>query len=314
MRRLFPLMAVLLICGCISVDVSLFGKEGELKERNITDRGYEHKILVIPIDGIIHQERFSCLFYSPSSTPAYLDEQLKKAEGDEDICAVILRISSPGGEVSASDTMYKQLVDFRKRTNKPVVAYFTDIGTSGAYYIACAADRIVAQPTSITGSVGVIVHLLNIEELLGKVGVSVEVIKSGKRKDTGSPFRKLTDEERLEFQKLVDGLYERFLRIVKESRRLSGERIEAVADGRVMSASDALSARLIDGICYFEGAIKVAKELAGIKEADLVLYERRGRRHSLYAPSALSVFERRVLRMLRPGFYYITEEFFWGSE
>lgn len=314
MRFIFAVF-ILFVCGCISVDVSLFGKEGELQERNITKKGYDHKVLLISVDGIIQTERFSTMFHRPSSSPAYLEGQLRKAEEDESVCAVVLRISSPGGEVSASDTMYKQLSDFRRRTGKPIVAHFMDMGTSGAFYIACAADRITAQPTAITGSVGVIVHLLNVEKLMEKIGVSVDVLKSGERKDAGSPFRRLTDTERSEFQKLVDGMFERFTRIVRTSRKLDEQKLKGVMDGRVLSASDALRLGLIDEVCYLDGALAAAKRLAGVKNADVVLYERPNRHRSgLYAPFALSAFQKRISEMLRPGFYYIDERFFWDSE
>ena len=314
MRSLF-IVFVIFVSGCISVDVSLFGKEGELKEHNLTGKGYDQKILLISIDGIIHNERFSTMFHRPSSTPAYIEEQLRKAEEDKSICAVVLRISSPGGEVSASDTIYEQLSDFKERTGKPIVAHFMDIGTSGAYYIACAADRITAQPTAVTGSIGVIVHLFNVEKLMEKIGVSVDVLKSGKRKDSGSPFRRLTEQERASFQKLIDGMFERFVNIVRKSRRLDTQKLKTVTDGRVIPASEAITLGLIDEVCYLDDALKAAKKLAGVKNADVILYERPGRRRSgLYAPFALSSFEKKVSEMLRPGFYYIDERFFWNSE
>ncbi|MCX7702832.1 MAG: signal peptide peptidase SppA [Planctomycetota bacterium] len=315
MRKFFLLFPFFLVhlCGCISFNVSLFGEEGDLKERNLTDAGWDAKIALISIDGLIQQERAASLFYHPSGTPSYLAEQLAKAEQDEDVRAVVLRISSPGGEASASDTMYRQLLEFRRRTKKPVVACIMDIGTSGAYYIACGADKIFAQPTAIVGSIGVIAHLLNIESLMTKVGISVEVIKSGERKDSGSPFRQVTQKEKEEFQSLINGMYERFFNVVLNSRKIEREKLKEVADGRILDSSSAKAAGLIDGVCYLEDAFSVAKNLAGVKDADVVIYERPNtRRPSIYAPFALSEFERMLTDILRPGFYYVADEFLWN--
>jgi len=315
MRIRLVLLALLCLGGCTLVKVSLFPEEGELKERNLTGKGYDTKIALISIDGVIMQERMSSIFYHPSGTPAYLAEQLAKAEADDDVRAVVLRISSPGGEASASDTMYQMILDFKKRSQKPVVACIIDIGTSGAYYIACAADKIVAQPTAVTGSIGVIAHLFNIEALLAKLGVSVEVIKSGERKDSGSPFRQITPTEKNEFQMLVNGMYERFFNVVLNSRKIDKEKLKVIADGRIMSASDAKAEGLIDEICYLEDGFAIAKKLAGVKDADVVIYERPGtRRPSIYAPFALSEFERTMMDdVLRPGFYYVAEGFLWSN-
>ena len=296
--RLGMFFGLLFLCGCFTVNISLFGERGPLEERVIRDTGAESKVLVVTINGMLHEQQQG-LFVS-EDTPAYIAEQLRRAAEDEDVAAVILRISSPGGFVTASDLMYQEVLRFKRRTKKPVVAWISGLGTSGAYYLACAADAIIVHPTSIVGSIGVVALFPNVEGLMSKVGVTVQVLKCGALKDAGSPFRKMSDAERRYFQALLDSVYERFKFVVAESRGLSYEAVGAVADGRVFTPEEAKKRGLVDGVGNFDAALKKALSLAKIESANVVVYERPG----TYRPTEYSAFMK-LEKLLSPGLYYI---------
>jgi protease-4 len=203
-----------------------------------------------------------------------LREELKKAADDPDVRALVVRINSPGGTVTAADIMYRELESWKRATKRPVVAVMLDIGASGGYYVALAADTIVAHPTSVTGSIGVIMVSLNAEGLMQKLGLSAATIKSGERKDMGSPFRTLTDEERGIFQSVIDSLHAQFVAKLVESRKLSPDAAGAIADGRIYTAQQALERGLVDRIGYMPDAIEAARRAAGVDEARVVVYHR----------------------------------------
>jgi len=191
--------------------------------------------------------------------------------------AIVLRINTPGGTVTASDIMYHELKSFKTSKNIPIVASIMDMGTSGGYYIAAAADAVLAHPSSVTGSIGVIMLTVNARGLLEKVGVEATAVTSGPRKDMGSPFRVMTPEEREIFQGLIDSFYQRFLTVVQEGRpNLQMERIKQLADGRIYTGDQAKATGLVDDIGYLEDAIELAKKKAEIAEARVVTYRRPG--------------------------------------
>jgi protease-4 len=191
--------------------------------------------------------------------------------------AVVLRINSPGGTVTASDIIYHELKMFKASRKVPIVASIMDVGTSGGYYIAAAADSVLAHPSSVTGSIGVIMLTVNARGLLEKVGVEATAVTSGPRKDMGSPFRAMTTEERAIFQGLIDSFYQRFLNIVQEGRpHLQMDQIKTLADGRIYTGDQAKEAGLVDDIGYLEDAIELAKKKAKITEARVVTYRRPG--------------------------------------
>ena len=202
-------------------------------------------------------------------------ENLNAAASDHRVKAVVLRINSPGGTVTASDTLYQEIKAFRKRTGKPVIAYFQDVAASGAYYLACAADEIIAQRTSVTGSIGVIMQMVDLSETMAKLGIEADAIKSGPFKDAGSPFREMKTEERALFQGLVDNFYSQFVEVVCEGRpHLTHEDVVKLADGRVYSAGQALEAGLIDRVGTLREAVEAAKDRAKIDRAITVRYVR----------------------------------------
>jgi len=291
-------VAVLILCGCVTINVSLFGERGPLEERVVQDNGADAKIVVVSISGMLHQQQQG--LFVTEDTPAYLAEQLRKASEDDDVAGVILRISSPGGFVTASDLMFREVLRFKRRTGKPVVAWITDLGASGAYYLACAADAIIAHPTSVVGSIGVVALFPNVEGLMSKAGIDVQVLKCGALKDAGTPFRKMTKKEQQYFQNLLEGVYERFKAVVAERRGMSADEVARIADGRVFDAEEAKSLKLIDGIGDFDAAVRHLLSLAKIKNANIVVYER----PNSYRPTEFSAFSR-VSKLLTPGFYYI---------
>ncbi len=182
----------------------------------------------------------------------------------DDISAVVLKINSPGGSVAAVQEIYNGILKLRK-SGKKVVATMGDVAASGGYYIASAADKIVANPGTLTGSIGVIFTLANFQGVLKKVGVKFETIKSGKMKDIGSFSRDMTDEERTLLQNLINNAYEQFLAAVIQCRSITKEKLLPLADGRIYTGEQAKQIGLIDELGTSEDAINLAAQLAGIK-------------------------------------------------
>jgi len=257
--------------------VSLLPETEPLAERVIEGEG-KPKILLIDLDGLIsfREERDTLKIRTRPSKVAFFREALLKAESDPEISGVILRINSPGGTVAASDTIYHEIMSFRQKKKVPVHAYIMEVGASGGYYVASAADRIVASPTAIMGSIGVIAMKFNIEGLLSKIGVSEETYKSGPKKDFWSPFRPTTPEEKKMFQDIIDKLYARFVEVVYANRQklLAEQEVRALADGRVFVTSEALEAKLIDQVAYLDETITGMKKGLNIEQARVITYVR----------------------------------------
>jgi len=233
------------------------------------------KVLVLDIEGLIISTEMPSLFGTGERPLSLLKEKLAKAEADSNVRAVVLRINSPGGGVTASDIIYHEIQGFRERTGRPVVALMMDVAASGGYYVACGTDSIMAHPTALTGSIGVIMQWINMKGALAWIQLRVETIKSGDKKDIGSPFREMTKEERALLQQIVNAYYERFVQVVAKSRsKLPIQRVRELSDGRVYDALEAHKVGLVDGIGYMDDAIAKAKELAGITKARVVTYGR----------------------------------------
>jgi protease-4 len=270
-------LLTLLLSGCITVDMTR--GSSELTEKTLEGKGRD-KILLVEISGMITDQESSSGLVNPVTEPSLVDQvkaALKKAEDDEHVKAVVLRINSPGGTVTASDIIHHELAGFKERTRRPVVASIIDLGTSGAYYIAQAADRIIAHPTAVTGSIGVIMVQASVQGLLDKIGVQTTEIKSGEKKFMGSPFRPLTPDERKIFQNVIDNMYQQFLSVVGKGRpQLTPEQIRAAADGRIYTAEQAKTLGLIDDIGYLAEAITAAKTAAKLDDARVVIYHQAG--------------------------------------
>jgi protease-4 len=215
-----------------------------------------------------------------------IKEAVQKAQEDKDVAGVIVKVNSPGGTVTAADIMYHELISFKQKRGIPVYACIMGIGTSGGYYVAAAADKIYAHPTSVTGSIGIIALKFNVEGLLGKIGVEEYTYKSADKKDIMSIFRNDTPEEREIIKKVIDSMHQRFIDSVYAQRKsvLSREEIEKLADGRIYTADQARSAKLIDQIGYLEDAIGGMKKSLGIEDARIVAYYRPGEyRDTIYS-------------------------------
>jgi len=207
--------------------------------------------------------------------PQPIVERLVKLRKNEKIKAIVLRIDSPGGAVGPAQEIYAEVKKAQKE--KKVLASVGSVAASGGYYIACGADKIMANPGSITGSIGVIVESLNIEELLHKLGLKSVVVKSGKVKDMGSPFRPMTDEEKQLLQGVLDSVHDQFIRAVAEGRNLPLEKVRELADGRIFSGDQARALGLVDELGNFEDAIALAARMAGIKGEPEVIYPEKKR-------------------------------------
>ncbi len=266
----------LLVLGCAHLTAPLGGPTRPLEERVVAGEGKD-KVLVIDVSGVISgrgRSRLVGLIQRPSMVTR-LKEELEKAKQDEHVKAVVLRINSPGGTVAASDIIYHEIKKFKEEKPVKVVACFMGLGTSGAYYVANAADKIVALPTSVTGSIGVILIKVNVQGLMEKIGVANETVKSGDKKDAVLPLRSMTDEEREILQGVINNLHERFVAIVQESRpEVDLKAHKELTDGRIFTAQEALELKMVDQIGYLDDAIEMAKSLSGIKEARVVMYTR----------------------------------------
>ena len=199
--------------------------------------------------------------------------QIKKYREDSSIKGIVLRIDSPGGAVGPSQEIYKEVL--KTTEGKKVVASMGGLAASGGYYIACAANKVFANPGTITGSIGVIMAFSNFEELMKKLGLKTTVIKSGKFKDVGSPVRELTEEERKILQSVSDDIHGQFIEAVAKGRNLKIESVKELADGRIFSGRQAKESGLIDELGTLEDAISYATKLAGIKEKAKIVQERK---------------------------------------
>lgn len=198
-------------------------------------------------------------------------ESLSTIRKDNSIKALVLRIDSPGGAVGPSQEIYSEVKLLREKI--PVVASMGTVGASGGYYIACAAEKIIANPGTITGSIGVIAHFVNYEQLLNWAKLNVEVVKSGEFKDVGSPLRGMTEPEKKYFQELIDNVHSQFKLAVSEGRGLDPKEVDQIADGRVFTGEQAKNLKLIDELGTISDAIRLAGNMSGIgKEPDVVYF------------------------------------------
>jgi protease IV len=264
------------LSGCSLVTLDFQPKIRPLQEQTVEGKGTS-KILLLDLSGMLSEDvpGFS-ITTPPPRVPllARVREELRKAENDERVKALIVRINSPGGTITASDILYHELLAFKTRKKVPVIAVIMDVGASGGYYAALAADTIVVNPTTITGSIGVVMITVNAQGLLEKIGVAPLAIKSGPMKDAGSPFRTLTEPERAVFQGIIDDMYGRFVGLIAQSRKMPEDRVRGFADGRVYTADQALKMGLVDRIGYLEDVVALAKERAGLAEAKVIMYHR----------------------------------------
>lgn len=220
------------------------------------------KVAVVEIRGVIID-------------PQPIVEKLIKFRKNDQVKAIVLRIDSPGGGVGPAQEIYAEVKKVQR--DKKVLVSMGSVAASGGYYIACAADKIMANPGSITGSIGVIVESLNVEELFQKLGLRSTVVKSGKHKDIGSPLRKMTREEQRLLQGVLDSVHEQFICAVAEGRKLPLEKVRSLADGRIFSGDQAKALGLVDGLGNLQDTIAMAAQMAGIKGEPSVIYPEKKR-------------------------------------
>lgn len=270
------LFLLVLSAGCTCFSIPVMERERSLDETVISGKGKD-KILLIDVSGVISsKERGGMLpFQKESSIVSRVHEELRKAANDERIKALIIKINSPGGMVTASDIINREINKFKEEKRMPVIACIVDLAASGGYYIAVSADTIMAHPTSVTGSIGAIALKFNAQGLMEKIGIENETITAGDKKDFLSPLRPMTKEEREIIQTMLNDLHERFMNVVANGRKdLNLEQVRMLADGRIFVAEKALEEKLIDEIGYLDDAIDLAKKRAGIDEAKVIVYHR----------------------------------------
>lgn len=277
--RSCPMLWLVLLAGCgpTSFVITPISTKQELTEEVVLRESpwAVKKIALIDVDGVLQNARPNSLLGAAGENPVSLfKEKLDKAANDADVRAVVLRINSPGGGVTATDLMYTELLRFRERTGKPVVAAMLDLAASGGYYLACGADKIYALPTTVTGSIGVIMLTPEFAGTMAKIGVHMNVIKSGEMKDMASMFREMNDKDRAVLQGLIDGMYARFLNVVAQSRKsVDPDRLRQLADGRVYLGEEAKQLGLVDEIGTFPDALAAAKEAAGLANVNVKVVE-----------------------------------------
>jgi protease-4 len=265
-------------CGTGAFQIQMIPANQELKETQIDrDKGLfvSDKIVVIDIDGIMLNKQQSGWMRQGDNPVSTFLEKLDKAAADDTVKAIVLRLNTPGGSVAASDMMYHSLLEYKRKTDKPVIACMLDVAASGGYYLACGTDGIIAQPSCITGSIGTIMQTISVAGTMEKIGITAVAVKSGKMKDMGSPLHELNEEEQVILQQIIDGFYEQFLGVIQTGRpNLDKDKLRQLADGRVFTAVQAHEEGLIDRIGYADDAIAWAKKLAGVTKSKTVIYHR----------------------------------------
>ena len=245
------LIAVILLLGSAFIFATqggpLFGGE-EIAIVNITGEIYQSK----PVIDLLH-----------------------RYEKRPRVKAIVLRIDSPGGGVASTQEIYEEVDKIRRKGEKPIIASLGSVAASGGYYIACGAERIVANPATITGSIGVLINILNAEELLSKIGINVKTITSVDYKDIGSTTRKLTPDEEKLLMGVIDNIHNQFLRVIEERRGLTPEELTSIADGRIFTGEQALEHQLIDELGNLDDAIEIAAEVSGIEGEPKIIMERK---------------------------------------
>ena len=282
-KALFTLLLAvtlpLLCSGCLVIPLTGLMDETDYSEQVIEkgDGLFAGKLAVIELSGVLSSEAGGFLFTSTDNSVSGLRAQLDLAAADSGVLGVLLKISSPGGEVTACDNLYHEIKKFRAETGKPIVAYIENIGASGGLYAAMGADAVMSHPTAIVGSIGVIMQSMDLSRAIAAFGVEMDPIKSGKMKDLNSPWRSITKDERQVLQKLVDDMFQRFVDVVDSGRKkLDREKVLALADGRVFSGVEAAREGLVDKTGYIEDAVsELTSRLDGAqRKPTLIRYTR----------------------------------------
>jgi protease-4 len=261
MRKHPFLIGFLSLCVLFAIFIAFLWFSGQygLTEKLVMG---ENDIAVVDVEGVLTK-----------SKPVV--DRLLRIKKDDSIKAILLRINSPGGGVGPAQEIYSELLKLRNK--KKIIVSMESVAASGGYYIACAAHKIVANPGTITGSIGVIIEFANIEELLGKVGLKSVVIKSGRYKDILSPTRTMTPEDRALIQGVIDSVHNQFIEAVAKGRNLPKEKVVKIADGRIFSGEQAQALGLVDQLGNFQDAIDAAAKMCGIVGEPRIQYPEKRR-------------------------------------
>jgi protease-4 len=323
------LLALLVGRGCSAPSflVTPVSSSTTLKEE-VVEEGHgigAGKVAIIEVEGMLANARVGGLLQASENKLSLFTQELEKAEKDPEVKAVVLRVNSPGGTVTTSDTMYQQLIRFKARTHKPVIACTQEVTASGAYFVCCGADKIVAHPTSVVGSIGVIFSNFDVADGLGRIGIQSRAIHTGTLKEMGSPFKHETPLETAVMQEMVNEYYVRFTKVVKENRPQVKEtpppppatqpaEYAGVFSGRVWSGAKAVELGLADQTGLLTDAIELARQQAKAPNTKAVIYHRPyGYGGSIYADTQIPKTDGNVLQlnlpgaqsMLPAGFYYL---------
>jgi protease-4 len=273
------LVALLGGSGCVMVLGSpLFRGERPLEETTVGGTG-RARILLMEIQGVIRDQPEARAFglVEEESTLGRVRAELQRASEESRLIGVVVHVDSPGGGVTASDEIYAELLRFRQQEGVPVVAVLGGVAASGGYYVACAAERIIAHPTSVTGSIGVIMTSVSLAGLMQKLGITDQTVTSGTHKDLMSPLKIPTPEDRAIVQGVLDDLHARFIAVVRQNRPgLDQARIAEITDGRIFDAQQALALGLVDAVGDMRIGIDAIKRAAGVGEARIIRYRRAG--------------------------------------
>ena len=311
------LTGIIVLGGCAAPQVKLFSDASDPLKESILQGTEKGKVLVVSMRGVISTRPKEGSLRTMPSMVQEVVSQLRMAEKDKEIKCLLLKVDSPGGTATASDILYNEILAFKERTNVKIVVAMMDIAASGGYYVSLPADVIFAHPTSITGSIGVVFMRPNVTELIHKIGFAMDVNKSGKNKDMGSPFRRPTEEETQMLQDLTDGLADRFLMLVARHRDLTETTVSTISTARVYLPNEAKALGLIDKIGYLDEAIAEAIQISGLPEkAKVVAYRRTvfpndnlynplTTRSNIQAKPLLDMGIQNTATHLSPGFYYV---------
>lgn len=279
------LSSLLLLSGCATIKLGPSYNQ-PLKEQQVEEGKSDKKVLIININGILDDQPKRGLL---SQSPSLLDKvmmQLKKAEKDEQIVAVLLKLNSPGGGVTVSQILHHELQAFKKRSGKKLFVQMMSVAASGGVYISMAADQIQAHPATITGSVGVISMSADISGTMDKIGAKVNVYKTGDNKDMGSPFKPASDSDQQAFQEMVEQMATDFFRLVQKRAGLNDETMQLIKTARVFTGAKAKQLGLVDSIGYLSDATEKACELGGAEDCKVVTYRfAENKNATSYSPS-----------------------------
>jgi protease-4 len=315
------MLMVLSGCSAPSLLITPVSSSSDLEEVQVADGNgiFGPKIAIIEVEGMLANVRSGGLLTPSENKLSLFTQELEAAAKDDKVKAVVLRINSPGGTVTCSETMYSMVKKFREKTHKPVISSTQEVCASGAYYVACSSDVIVASPTSVVGSIGVIFETVDLSGTMMKLGIRSEPVKSAPLKDMGSPFKPLDPDARAIMQGMVDEYYAKFINVVTTNRKQLTDpaKIKTATDGRVFSGEQALAMGLVDRLGHLDDAIDLARQMSNSSGAKVIMYTRPyGYSGSIYAEMPLPPPQANVTTLQLPdaelllprGFYYLWQD------